>query len=88
MKQYTMDGQLHTYVKSSQRRKLILQFKLDRMKGLELRAFLRVFYSSQIKLTDHLGVVWAGYFTVNPFDFSTGSAELQDITLEFQGTKL
>lgn len=87
-KHYTMDGRLYTYIKQTNgRRKLLMQFNLHRMKGLELRAFIRAFYSTKIRLTDHLGVRWIGYFTVNPFDFSTGSGELQDIQLEFEGVK-
>ena len=81
----SMNGSLYTYVKTKGgRRKLIMQFELDRMKGLELRAFLRSYFRSKIRLTDHLDQVWVGYFTSNPFDFDTPMR--QSITLEFEGT--
>jgi hypothetical protein len=82
----TMNGRLYTYVKTkSGRRRLLLSFTLDRMKGLELRAFFRSYYYSKIKLTDHLGISWIGYFTSNPFEFETNSKERQNIQIEFEG---
>lgn len=84
-----MTGSLYTYVKTkSNRRKLLMQFQLDRMKGLELRAFIRAYFKSKIRLTDHLDQVWIGYFTSNPFDFSTSSSEQQLISLEFEGCEV
>jgi len=88
IKKRSMDGTLHTYIKTkNNRRKLLMQFKLDRLKGLELRAFIRAYYLTKIRIIDHLDQVWVGNFTVNPFEFDTGSSERQDIILEFEGIK-
>jgi hypothetical protein len=94
------DGTVRTYVKNIPRRKLIWNFRLDREKGLELRAFLSTFFADKIKITDQDGTVWFGYLTNNPFEFDTpGRAgrsestisgvreERQTITLEFEGTQ-
>jgi len=88
IKKRSMNGSLYTYVKTkASRRKLLMTFQLYRMKGLELRAFIRSYYKSKIRLTDHLDQVWIGYFTSNPFDFDTDTDEWQTITLEFEGIK-
>jgi len=85
--QKSMSGILYTYVKTTgARRLLLLQFELNRMKALELRAFIKAYYQSQIQLTDHNAVVWVGYLTSNPFEFDTQSRDdRQVIQLEFQG---
>ena len=90
-----MDGTLYTYVKSKAgRRRLTLPLGLSRMKALELRAFIQSYFASPIRLTDHLGQVWVGHFTSNPFEFSTPKraagwpgGEMQTIQLEFEGVK-
>lgn len=85
----SMNGTLYTYVKTkNQRRKLVFALRLDRMKGLELRAFLRAYYRSKIKLTDHLDQIWLGNITSNPFALETGSGERQTIQLEFEGCEI
>jgi hypothetical protein len=82
----SMIGTLYTYVKTkNNKRKLLMQFKLNRMKGLELRAFIRSYYLSKIRLTDHLEQVWVVNFISNPFEFDTSSDERQNISLEFEG---
>ena len=90
-----MDGTLYTYVKSkASRRRLTLPLGLSRMKALELRAFIQSYFAAQVRLTDHLGQVWVGHFTSNPFEFSTPKraagwpgGEMQSIQLEFEGVK-
>ena len=90
-----MDGTLYTYVKSKAgRRRLTLPLGLSRMKALELRAFIQSYFAAQVRLTDHLGQVWIGHFTSNPFEFSTPKraggwpgGEMQMIQLEFEGVK-
>ena len=90
-----MDGTLYTYVKSKAgRHRLTLPLVLSRMKALELRAFIQSYFASKVRLTDHLGQVWVGHFTSNPFEFSTPKraagwpgGEMQAIQLEFEGTK-
>ena len=86
-RKHSMNGTRYTYVKSkNQRRKLIMRFDLTRAKGLELHAFVKAYYSTEILLTDHNSVIWLGYFTSNPFDFETPSrGEYQNIQIEFEG---
>lgn len=86
-RKFSMNGTRRTYVKSKDgRRKLIMRFDLTRAKGLELHAFIRAYYSTEILLTDYNDVVWLGYFTSNPFDFETPSrGEYQNIQIEFEG---
>ncbi len=93
---YTATGARYAYVKKWQtRKKLTWQFVLTREKGAELIAFLRLYHSSQIKITDHNNRVWVGYFTEDP-DLATVaraapggnlSGERQEITLQFEGTE-
>ncbi len=93
---YTAAGTRYSYVKKKQaRKKLTWQFVLTRDKGAELAAFLRLHYSSRIKVIDHNNRVWIGYFTEAP-DWTTTaraapggilSGERQEITLQFEGTE-
>ena len=88
----TMDGTQYTYVKSKPRRKINLQIQISKMKGLELRAFMESYFSTKMRLTDHLGQVWIGYLINNPFVFDTTKkssespgGEMQTIQIEFEG---
>jgi hypothetical protein len=96
--QRATDGTLYTYVKTKGgRRKLSWSFRLYRPKALELRAFLLSYYASKLRITDHNGRVWVGYFPNNPFEFETDAGgpiigdglrgELQNITIEFEGVE-
>ena len=87
--QQTMDGTLHTYVKTKDsRRKLLFSFNLNRLKALELKAFIQAYYRSKITLTDHNDVMWIGNFTSNPFDLESIVDERQTFTLEFEGCEV
>lgn len=91
-----MDGTRYTYVKRRTRRKMLWSFRLSRNKALEVRAFFLSYFASKIRITDHRGRVWLGYFTSNPFEFDTPSraapainpmprGETQTIDIEFEG---
>lgn len=82
-----LDSTRRTYVTNTGRRKLILEFKLGSQKALELREFIKSYYSSNITLTDHNNIMWIGNFTVNPFDFIAEINEWQNIQIEFEGVK-
>jgi len=83
-----LEGQHHVYVKTkNQRRKLVFNLKLHRLKSLELKAFIQSYFSSEITLIDHLNQRWIGKLTSNPFEFSTVSQDIVTISLEFEGTK-
>ncbi len=90
------DGTKYAYVKSrDQRRKFVWDFLLSQHKALELQAFFDVYNSSEIKITDHLGDVYVGYLTTNPFEFesvrrsvaSPGNYSIHQIQVEFEGFK-
>ncbi len=67
----SMDGTLYTTKKSrGKRKRMQWGFKISLEKALELKAFFKVFYSSPIKIVDHLDKTWVGYFTSNPFSFT------------------
>jgi len=83
-----MEGGRHVYVKTKDsRRKLLFNFKLSRLKSLELRAFIQSYFSSIVTLIDHLDQTWIGNFTINPFEFTSTNAEIINIQLEFEGKK-
>lgn len=92
-----MDGTLRTYVKTKNgRRKLTWSFLLTRHKALELREFVRVYFASDVEITDHNDRRWVGNFTNNPFEFvgegraspapdTLARGEYMTIQLEFEG---
>jgi len=89
-----MDGTRYTYVKSNSRFHFSWQFRLARMKALELRAFIKSYAGSEIRLTDHYGEQWDVFFMNNPFEFNGASRgspapgnETWTITLELEGVR-
>lgn len=84
----SMNGILYTYAKTkNERRRLLMRFKLTRAKAFELRAFIHSYFSSEIKLVDHIGQTWIGNLMNNPFEFESVVGEGQEIQLEFEGIK-
>jgi len=81
----SMNGTKYTYVKSNSNRRLTYEFRLTRMKGLELRAFIQSYYDSEIKMTNHKAEVWHVRLVNNPFEFSSASGETVTIQLQFEG---
>ncbi len=91
----SMNGTRYTYVKSNDRQALSFTFLLTRKKALELRAFLVSYYRAKVQLTDHEGAIWEGYFTNNPFEFSTAGrangwpgGEYCEITLQLEAEQV
>jgi hypothetical protein len=93
-----LDGTLFTYVKRKGGRKMQWTFNLTRNKGLELRAFIKSYFASEVRIVDHMGRVWVGNFINNPFEFTTDRrsapaiapmprGEQQTITIEFEGVE-
>lgn len=90
-----MDGTVFSYVRrTGGRRQLQYDFSLSRMKALELIAFIRSYYSSKVRLIDHLGKIWVGNFTANPMEFETTSRDRNKpggakvtVKLEFEGVE-
>jgi len=86
----------YTYSKSKgSRKKLIWTFIISQNKALEVQAFFDVYNASEVKVTDHLGDVYVGNFTINPAEFeairrsvaSPGNNTIHQIQIEFEGIK-
>lgn len=92
----SMNGTKRTYVKSSTRRKLLLEFRLSREKAHEWINFVRSYHSTQLLYIDHLARTWSGYLMNNPVELETfargvGSAshgERVSMTIEFEGEEI
>lgn len=90
-----MDGTLYTYVKKKDSRKrLVFNFQVTRMKGMEVKEFYHSYAASRVKITDHLGRIWVGNFMTSPLELEfTGpwkskrypQGEIISLTLEFEG---
>jgi len=91
-----MDGTRYTYVRRRTRRKMLWTFRLSRPKALEVQAFFKSYFASQIRITDHRSRTWIGHFTSNPFEFEAiGRAapainpmprgETMSVEIEFEG---
>ncbi len=90
----SMNGQKYAYVVSrDQRKKLIWSFTLSQHKALELQAFFDAYGAEEVKITDHIGKVYIGNFTSNPFEFeatrravaSPGNDSQHALQIEFEG---
>lgn len=87
-----MDGTLYTYSKQREgRRRLQYSFVIARGKGLELRAFLKAYYRSAMRITDHDDNTWIVYLQGNPFDMQGQSkaagfpgGETMTVNLQFE----
>jgi hypothetical protein len=87
-----MDGTRYTYVHEKDgRKRLQWDFTIARHKALELRAFIRSYYRSQIQAIDHNEDTWVGYLINNPFEHAADEravgfpgGETMTITLEFE----
>jgi len=94
-----VDGTRYTYVKRRSRKKFHWPFRLSRPKSLELFEFYRAYNAVKIRVTDHNGRVWLGYFTTNPLELDVTSkaapaitpflrGELVNVDVEFEGTEV
>lgn len=83
-----LGGGRFTYIKTKDnRRRLVFNIKMSRLKALELRAFIQTYFASTVTLIDHIEQLWIGNFTINPFDFTSINADIIEISLEFEGKK-
>lgn len=77
-------GEYYYLKRKGGRRKRTFVFKLTRMKALELREFIRSYFDKLIDITDNLDRCFRGYFTINPFSFTTINADIIEIPLEME----
>lgn len=65
----SMDGTLYTYIKSKRARQgFSWQFVTSKDKALEAKEFMRIHEDGTVRITDHRGVNYVGYVTINPFE--------------------
>ncbi len=83
-----MDGTKRTYVRRSSNRLLTYTFRLQRLKMLELEAFVRVYHNQEIWMTNHKGESWNVSFVSNPFEFGIDRKDNDGvITINLEGFK-
>ncbi len=83
----TLGGKIFTYIKSKERRRLILDLFISFAKSQELRIFLQAYNNQEVVLRDHIDQKWVGYIVNNPFEFEGRKDDDQNIQIIFEGTK-
>lgn len=58
----SLGSDFRTYVKTSPRVRLSYSFDLDPEKSQELEAFFDAYYDQKIRIIDHTGKTWRGFF--------------------------
>lgn len=89
----TMNGGTYSFVKSSDRQKLIWTFKIAQAKAIELRMWITKSISEVIHITDWQGRIWTAKMTVNPPSLSADGrfapeVEYTNVELQFDAVKL
>ena len=69
--QRTMTGVMYSYVKDTGAVTHRLPFTLSRMKALELKEFIRVYYRAQWVIVLHDGSRWLAHLLSDPFTSTT-----------------
>ena len=83
-----MTGKKRTYVRRNPNRLLTYTFRLQRLKMLELEAFVRAYHDQEIWMTNHKGEMWNVQFVSNPFEFGIDRRQNDGvITLNLEGIK-
>jgi hypothetical protein len=90
-----MDGTKYTYVKTTGRVKMVWTFRLTQGKKEEVAAFYRSYKADELRIIDHLGDIYIGFFTSNPLEFESLGRAVDSPTnnvdhncqIEFEGTK-
>jgi hypothetical protein len=92
--QRTITGQLYTYARRNQARKIKYQFRIGRPKALEARSFIKDFLSTPMYMTNWKGELWYGYIINNPFKSTAQSRRMPcdeeevSIDVEFEGVRV
>lgn len=90
----SMNGVRRVYKRESPTSRLTYEFVMDRMKAIELRAFILVNNSAVLRMENWKGELWAVQLVNNPFTFKEESrwegswGNRSSITLEFEGVRL
>lgn len=69
--QRTMTGVMYSYVKDTGATTLRLPFVLSRMKALELKEFIRVYYRAKWRIVLHDDTRWLAHLLSDPFSTTT-----------------
>ncbi len=84
----TLGGKLFTYIKTKDRKRLVMSLRISFAKSKELRIFLQAYMSrSTIVLRDHIGQHWTGSIMNNPFELEGLIGDDQNIQIIFEGVK-
>lgn len=83
-----INGTRRTSVKKSDRILLTFDFRITRIKAEELKEFIRLYHSEQLRIKDHNDDYWEVYLTNNPFEFAQAKTNTVVIQLQFQGNKV
>jgi hypothetical protein len=91
--QRSMNSRTLVIIKSSDRQRLKLQFRVKSLKAREMMVFVKQSMSELITLTNWDAEVWIGRFTSNPFDMTNAgrwatTREFVTFEIEFEGTKV
>lgn len=71
----SMNNTVRTFIKSKDGRKVLnFRFQTTRAKAIEVYEFYRAHLKDIIKIEDHKGRIWKGYFAVNPIDLESAVA--------------
>lgn len=90
--QRSMNSRTLVIIKSSDRQRLKLQFRVKTAKSYEMMIFVKQNMSELITLTNWDGQIWIGRFTSNPFEMTNAGRwatvrEFVTFEIEFEGTK-
>ncbi len=83
----TLGGSLYTYIKTKDRKRLVMTLRISFAKSKELRMFLQAYMSREIVLRDHIGQHWTGSVMNNPFELEGLIHDDQNIQIIFEGVK-
>ena len=84
----TLGGGIYTYVKTKERKRLVMTLRVSFAKSKELRIFLQAYMGrSTIVLRDHLGQHWTGSVMNNPFELEGLISDDQNVQIIFEGVR-
>ncbi len=93
-RQRSMNGMLYSYGRDDGTSKLTYVLSLNRLKALELKAFIETMIGQQIKLVNHKNETWIGFIDNNPFEITQArravgptSTEYDTVSISFEGIK-
>ena len=85
----SIDGTIYSHIKTNNRKRLIYDFDITRLKALEILEFFTAYNDEYIRLTNHDNEVWKVKLLNSTLDFLVATMSQDgNITLEFEGEKI